>query len=80
MRELFRDTARIGVYLTADYWLSRKSYEEFLTLRRIEYSTLDAATEDLTLNERHLGSFETETTVINCESTVRPGHRRPDRV
>jgi hypothetical protein len=55
---LFQDMMRSGVYLTADYWLSRKSYEEFLALRRSEYRTLDAATEDLTLSERHIGSFE----------------------
>jgi hypothetical protein len=51
---LFRDTTKTGVYLTADYWLSRKSYEEFLDLRRSEYKALDAATEDLTLSERHI--------------------------
>jgi len=27
---LFRETGKPRVYLTADYWLSRKSYEEFL--------------------------------------------------
>jgi hypothetical protein len=57
---LFRGTTRIGVYLTADYWLSRKSYEEFLALRRSEYNALDAATEELTLSERHIGSLETD--------------------
>ena len=57
---LFRDANRSGVYLTADYWHSRKSYEEFLALRRSEYKALDAASEDLTLSERHLGSFETQ--------------------
>jgi hypothetical protein len=31
---LFRDTVRPRVYLTADYWLSRKSYEEFLQGQR----------------------------------------------
>ena len=77
---LFQDTTRTGVYLTADYWHSRKSYEEFLTRRRIEYTTLDTATEDLTLNERHIGSFETAEAMINCEPTTRPGHRRRDRV
>ena len=55
---LFQDTARSDVYLTADYWHSRKSYEEFLALRRSEYKLLDAATEDLTLSERHIGSLE----------------------
>ena len=55
---LFQDTARTDVFLTADYWLSRKSYEEFVALRRSEYKTLDAATEGLTLSERQIGSFE----------------------
>ena len=57
---LFRDTSRSGVYLTADCWLSRKSYEEFLALRRSEYNALDASTEELTLSERHIGSLETD--------------------
>ena len=55
---LFQDMTRSGVYLTADYWRSRKAYEAFLTLRRSEYEVLDAATEDLTLSERHIGSLE----------------------
>ena len=55
---LFQDMTRSGVYLTADYWHSRKSYEAFLELRRSEYNRLDAATEDLTLSERHIGSLE----------------------
>ncbi len=76
---LLRDMARTGVYLTADYWLSRKSYEEFLALRRSEYKALDAASEDLTLSERHIGSFETDAVPINWEPTARPGHRRQDR-
>ncbi len=56
---LFRDTEKPRVYLTADYWLSRKSYEEFLQTRSIEYKELDAIAEELTTNERHLGSYET---------------------
>jgi hypothetical protein len=55
---LFQDTTRSDVFLTADYWHSRKSYEEFLALRGSEYKALDAATEDLTLSERHIGSLE----------------------
>jgi hypothetical protein len=55
---LFRDTTRSGVYLTADYWHSQKTYEAFLTLRRGEYELLDAAAEDLTLSERHIGSLK----------------------
>lgn len=77
--KLFRDTVRTGVYLTADYWRSQKSYEEFLALRRSEYKRLDAATEDLTLSERHLGSFETDAVTIDSASIEQPGHRRQDR-
>ena len=73
---LFRDTARIHVYLAADYWLSRKSYEEFLVLRRSEYNTLDAASEDLTLSERQIGSFADP---INSRPTKQPNHQRRDR-
>ena len=58
---LFQDTTRSGMYLTADYWLSRKAYEAFLELRRSEYKALDAVTEDLTLSERQIGSLETDT-------------------
>ena len=76
---LFHDTTRSGVYLTADYWLSRKSYEEFLALRRSEYKALDAATENLTLSERHIGSFETDE-AVNSEPTERLNRRRPDPV
>jgi hypothetical protein len=55
---LFRDTARSGVYLTADFWLSREAYEEFLGARRSEYKLLDAATEKMTQRERKIGAFE----------------------
>ena len=56
---LFRDTTRTHFYLTLDFWLSRKSYEEFLRTRSGEYRALDAATENLTRSERRIGSFET---------------------
>jgi heme-degrading monooxygenase HmoA len=56
---LFRDMARPRIYLTTDYWHSRKSYEEFLQARRNEYQTLDAAAENLISREWHIGSFET---------------------
>ena len=55
---LFRDVAKPRVYLTADYWLSRKSYEEFLQAQGAEYKDLDAASEELTANEQHIGSYE----------------------
>jgi hypothetical protein len=56
--ELFRDTVKPRVYLTADYWKSRNSYEEFLHSRGAEYKSLDAMAEELTANERHIGSYE----------------------
>jgi len=58
---LFRDTTRPRVYLTADYWLSRKSYEEFLRDHRSTYLSLDAASENLITCERHIGSVEIPT-------------------
>jgi hypothetical protein len=57
--ELFRDTGKPRIYLTADYWLSRKSYEEFLSAQNAEYKALDSIAEEWTANERHIGSYET---------------------
>ena len=57
--ELFRDTVKPRVYLTADFWKSRKSYEKFLQAQSAEYKSLDAGAEELTANERHIGSYET---------------------
>jgi hypothetical protein len=56
---LFHDTGKPRVYLTADYWLSRKSYEEFLSAQDDEYRALDSVAEELTANERRIGSYET---------------------
>jgi heme-degrading monooxygenase HmoA len=55
---LFRDVAKPRVYLTTDYWRSRKSYEEFLRAQGAEYKNLDSVSEELTANERHIGSYE----------------------
>ena len=55
---LFRDISKPRVYLTADYWRSRKAYEEFLQAQGNEYNALDAVSEELTANERHVGSYE----------------------
>jgi Antibiotic biosynthesis monooxygenase len=56
---LFRDADKPRVYLTTDYWRSRKSYEEFLQAAGNEYKYLDAVSEELTANERQIGSYET---------------------
>jgi heme-degrading monooxygenase HmoA len=40
---LFRDIAKPRIYLTADYWLSRESYEAFLRTAAAEYKSLDTS-------------------------------------
>ena len=55
---LFRDTNRYLTYLTLDRWSSRKAFEGFRRTHTVEYSSLDAEGEALTLEERHIGSFE----------------------
>ena len=49
---------RPRVYLTADYWHSRKAYEAFLAAQEADYKLLDAATEELTTRERKIGAYE----------------------
>jgi heme-degrading monooxygenase HmoA len=55
---LLRDLTRPHVYLTADYWHSRKAYGAFLHAGQAEYKRLDAECQDLTLRERRIGSYE----------------------
>lgn len=60
MRErIFRDLAKPRVYLTGDYWVTQTAYETFLRREEGEYKRIDAAAEDLTVVERHVGSYET---------------------
>lgn len=56
---LFRDMARPRLYLTADYWHSRDSYEGFLQAHKTHYESLDAASDDLIQTERRIGFYET---------------------
>ena len=55
---LLRDAARDAVYLTLDFWNSRRAYVRFMETRAADYKTLDAASEDLTLRERKVAWFE----------------------
>jgi heme-degrading monooxygenase HmoA len=55
---LYHDVERPRVYLTADYWRSRESYEAFLQVHSAEYKSLDAAAGDLTTSERRIGLYE----------------------
>jgi hypothetical protein len=55
---LVQDTFRRGVYLTMDFWESRKTYEVFLDEHRKEYAELEAVGDALTMKERRVGLFE----------------------
>lgn len=54
---LLRSVAAPHTYVTLDRWASRASYEEFRIVHAAAYAALDAATQGLTLAERHLGTF-----------------------
>jgi len=55
---LLRDPARPNIYLTLDFWQSRKSYENFKSLHYESYRALDELCEGLTVDEKHIGAFE----------------------
>ena len=67
---LFRDVARPQVYLTGDYWVTQTAYETFLRREEAEYKRIDAAAENLTVAERHVGSYETVETKAPDDSTL----------
>jgi hypothetical protein len=46
------------MYLTLDFWTSRESYAWFMAAHTAEYKTIDAAGENLTVNERRIGAYE----------------------
>ena len=55
---LLRDIYRPVFYMTLDQWDSREAYDAFRRSHAAEYAALDAAREELTRQERHLGSFD----------------------
>jgi hypothetical protein len=55
---LGRDPFRPAIYLTLDFWNSRKGYEQFMALHKNEYKAIDAAGEELTSMERRIGHYE----------------------
>ncbi len=55
---LLRDSARPAIYLTVDFWKSRRGYEEFVKHHNAEYKRLDAVFGKLTLWERQIGWYE----------------------
>jgi heme-degrading monooxygenase HmoA len=56
--QLLHDLNHSATYLTLDFWVSRQSYEAFMTAHAAEYKELDAAGEGLTLRERKIGWYE----------------------
>jgi len=55
---LLRDAVRERVYLTLDFWNSRRAYEEFMEARAADYKKLDAVSGKWMLEERRIGWFE----------------------
>jgi heme-degrading monooxygenase HmoA len=54
---LLRDATRAAIYLTMDFWKSRRAYERFIESHTTEYKKLDADGESLTLEERKIGWY-----------------------
>ena len=54
---LLRDPSRPRIYLTLDFWHSESAFQSFHNANLKAYAALDRTTEDLTLRETHLGSF-----------------------
>jgi hypothetical protein len=55
---LVHDSFRRGVYLTMDFWQSRRAYERFMAGHRAEYEAIDAMGEQLSVKKRRIGWFE----------------------
>ena len=55
--ELIRDFKERGAYLTLDFWVSKKAYDEFREKHLAEYKAVDQKCEALTESEREIGSF-----------------------
>lgn len=53
--ELQRDLQHARRYLTLDYWISERAYEEFRSKRREEYEAMDRECEALTEREKLIG-------------------------
>ena len=56
--ELNRDLKDSGRYITLDYWVSKREYDEFRAQHAQRYSAIDAECEAWTAEEKLIGSFE----------------------
>jgi heme-degrading monooxygenase HmoA len=54
---LMRDTANAKRFLVVDRWRDLESFEAFKRQHRTEYDDLDRSCEELTLNEKEIGIF-----------------------
>ena len=55
---LVKDTERERVYLTLDFWETRKAYEKFKEENAEEYERIDKECEGMTVREMPVGEFE----------------------
>jgi heme-degrading monooxygenase HmoA len=55
---LLRDCDTPGRYVTIDVWDDRQSFEAFRAAHAAEYEEIDRLCEELTLEEKPQGSFE----------------------
>jgi heme-degrading monooxygenase HmoA len=55
---LLRDPFHSALYVTLDFWDSRKSYEQFVAAHSAEYKQIDSTGEELTARERRMGSYQ----------------------
>jgi heme-degrading monooxygenase HmoA len=57
---LLRDLSRPRFYFTLDHWVSENSFDQFKSTNHAAYSALDLSTENLTVSERRLTTFTSE--------------------
>jgi heme-degrading monooxygenase HmoA len=61
MTHLLRDTSRPGIYCTMDFWDSEAAFQNFKSSHLEDYEKLDRATQELTVRERLIGTFHSDT-------------------
>jgi heme-degrading monooxygenase HmoA len=55
--ELIRDLKEARTYVTLDFWVSKKDYDDFRQKHLAEYSAIDQKCEAMTESEREIGTF-----------------------
>ena len=56
--DLFKDSQKNNRYITIDYWVDSKSFDQIKQDFIEEYENLDKSCETYTISEKHLGNFE----------------------